>query len=135
MPATTSEDTLEFQWSPYASRITLVGPLRSSDPSVDANRAINGLDMKVSRERGFVDVDLAQADDFDASGIGFLVTFNCQLSEKGVRARFLAVSPRLRGLCELLGIAGEFGLQRKEQQPTERGKHQEVQATQAGANQ
>lgn len=100
---------LKHHWDMEAQCLTLRNPLSCEEPadkvsSIFAEHYGHALGPDVELQ-----IDVSEVEDFDTSGIAFLIMFKHRLIDSQTRLTLKGASPRLMGVLDLLGLSSEFG--------------------------
>jgi len=103
---------LRHHWDMDSLCVSVSSPLSCDDPaenvsSIFAEHYGHALGPDVELK-----IDVSQVNEFDTSGIAFLIMFRDRLIDSGTRLTLIGPSPKLMGVIDLLGLSSEFGFSR-----------------------
>lgn len=110
-PAPTKK-LLRHRWDMDSKYLSILDPLSCDEPaenvsSIFAEHYGHALGPDVELK-----IDVSQVDEFDTSGIAFLIMFRDRLIDSSTRLTLIGPSPKLMGVIDLLGLSSEFGFSR-----------------------
>lgn len=103
---------LSHHWDMDSQCLSINDPLSCDDPaenvsSIFAEHYGHALGPEVELK-----IDVSNVEDFDTSGIAFLIMFRDRLIDSSTRLTLIGPSPKLMGVIDLLGLSSEFGFSR-----------------------
>jgi anti-anti-sigma regulatory factor len=105
----TPTKSIKHHWDIDSRCLTLMNPLSCDEPAECTGKVFSehyghslGPDVTIT-------VDVSHVDEFDTSGIAFLVMLRHRLIDSKTKMRIIGTSPKLDGVISLLGLSKELG--------------------------
>ena len=108
--STENRNLLKHHWDMDAQCLKIFNPLTCQDPAENLNSIFAEHYGHALGPNVHIKIDLSAIEQFDTSGIAFLIMFRHRLFDSETRLTLVGASPKLLGVLELLGVSSEFGV-------------------------